>query len=828
MAITIQSLLQFGGGNPVQIPHPEDHILHISIDSREKPMLPGTMFVALEGTRDGHQFILDAVNARDPEQKGGAAHLLCKKAPPGIPAHVNVIEVPDPLHTLQILSASIRTQCTAPVIGITGSNGKTIVKEWLHQLVSDHYTICKSPRSYNSQVGVPISVWELRSHHTLAIFEAGISKVGEMQRLASIIQPDIGIFTHFGDAHNEGFSSPQQKLEEKLKLFASCKTLIFRNDDAQLEKTIRNTYPDLHCFTWGYQSHAQVQILSTERVNTQTLLQVRIQDHAALPMLLPFVDESSIENAMHCVTACIALGLDGGVIAQKLKFLAAIPMRLEWKQGKNDTEIINDTYNADLTSLGGGLRFLQSHARYEKRMAILSDILQSGMPDELLYRQVGILCTHHKIDILLGVGTQIVKVKPYFTRGQFIHVRDTEAALAWLDQHAPSKISMFIKGARSFGFERLVNAYTLQSHRTVLEIDLKSIRNNILQFLNLCGPSSQLCVMVKASGYGSGSIEIGRLCEQLGVSYLGVAFADEGVTLRQAGISTPIIVFSPDHREFGRMYLHRLEPLIFDHAILQQWCDAIGGLDAPPPIHIKLDTGMHRLGFIPSDIEPMLLQLKKTPGIQVASICTHLASSEQEVDDAFTHEQVAIFQSGFQRISEALGYAPIRHVNNTNGMIRFPQYQMDMSRLGIGIYGIVEEPMMRSRCAPTVTLKSYISQLKKIQPGETIGYNRRGKATEPLTIATLGIGYADGLNRQAGNGRLTVLCRGQLVPTIGNICMDMTMLDVTKLQEVKVGDEVIFFGKELDINHIANQLGTIPYEILSTISARIKRLYIQE
>ena len=814
---------------------------HILLDSRQVTFTASSLFVALEGRHfDGHGFLENAY------QGGIRNFLISKKINPEDYPDANFILVKNTLQAFQIIATHHRRQFEFPIIGITGSNGKTIVKEWLFQLLHEDHHIARSPKSYNSQTGVPFSILQINNHHNLGIFEAGISEMGEMEKLTPIIAPDIGIFTTLGEAHSEGFPDRETKLKEKLNLFKNAQTLIYCCDDETVEKGIaclpaRQENP-IQLIKWSNKNKpADFQIKKITRSNLNTTVEI----HSDIPTTnnqhptinIPFTDNASIENAIHCWVLMKHLDYSCAIISERMARLDPVAMRLELKEGNNGCTIINDSYNSDLNSLNIALDFLNQQSKTPTHTLILSDILQSGQPTDKLYSTVAKLIVEKNIDRLIGIGNEVEilnKLLPKIFNKIFF--KNTDLFLENITPETFNKETILLKGARPFNFEKIANRLATKVHQTVLEVNLTALLNNLRVYQKHLLPGTKLMVMVKASAYGSGSTEVAKLLEFQHVDYLSVAYADEGVELRKAGIQLPILVLNPEEATFDHLMRYNLEPEIYNFNLLKKYLHFLKSFSRKEkqPIHLKLDTGMHRLGFDEKDIANLIFILKNNKDlIEIKSIFSHLAASENPAHDTFTEGQILLFKNSYQKITDSIGYRPLRHILNSGGIIRFPEHQMDMVRLGIGLYGIDESGILQNQLQTANTLKATISQIKNIEKGETIGYGRMGKATEIKRTATLSIGYADGLLRKAGNGNYSVLINGGKARLIGNVCMDMVMADVTHIPNVKEGDEVIIFGKdakgnELPVQELANCLGTIPYEVFTSISGRVKRVYVQE
>ncbi|MBT1698591.1 bifunctional UDP-N-acetylmuramoyl-tripeptide:D-alanyl-D-alanine ligase/alanine racemase [Fulvivirgaceae bacterium PWU4] len=787
-------------------------ISSLHTDSRKAIGTSDSVFFAIKGEHhDGHQYIHELYEK-------GARYFVVEREPAHADSYhdANILLTDSSIKALQAIVAYHRSALHMPVIGITGSNGKTIVKEWLFQLLSPDYKIAKNPGSYNSQLGVPLSIWQLQKHHELGIFEAGISTTGEMERLARIIQPTIGIFTNIGSAHDEGFSSLQEKVKEKLALFTTCKTVIYCKDHALIDEAIQRS--GLPSLSWGSSSTAGIQVRQQNGKFTVSF------KGTSFPLALPFSDKASVENCFHCVTTLFHLGYSADEIQERIQSLQSVPMRLELKEGINQSQVIDDTYNNDLAGLQISLEFLTNQHQKNKKRVILSDILESGLSNEALAKQIGALISKNNIHAFIGIGKVLSAHQQYFPEGSQFY-SSTAEFVDRFDWDSIQQEVILVKGARAFQFEKIVERIQRKVHGTVMEIDLGAIVHNLNFFRARLKPSTKIMVMVKAFAYGSGSTEIANLLQYHKVDYLGVAYADEGIDLRRNNISLPIMVMNPSEESFGTLLQYKLEPELYSFKILQSFLSFLRGRSCA--VHIKLDTGMHRLGFEENDIDKLTSILKEQPGLKVASIFSHMAGADEATHDDFSKEQVQRFLRSADKISQVLGYKPVYHILNSPGILRLPQFQMDMVRLGIGLYGVDPTTEKTEGLKPVATLKTMVSQVKSIETGETIGYGRRGKAEKPLTLATIAIGYADGFSRAFSRGAGKVMIQGQLAPVIGNVCMDMTMVDVTGI-DVKEGDEVIVFGSGLPIQTVADSIHTIPYEILTNTSERVKRVFVAE
>lgn len=826
MNYTIDDLVHILQPKAKNIVDSNARITQIAYDTRNIAFAEKSVFFAFKGKRlDANDFIEEAI------AKGIKSVVLPIVALQSIDTQkyndVNFLFVDDVLKALQTWATHHRAQFQLPVIGITGSNGKTIVKEWLNQLLAEDYYIVRSPRSYNSQLGVPLSVLEIDKTHDLGIFEAGISQVGEMERLAPMIRCDIGIFTNIGDAHNSGFVSMEAKVVEKYKLFEESKIIIYCSDYALLKAYQPKT---AEAVTWSYSDDTTtfLKVALHKNIDLQhSILKGKLQNGNELILKIPFTDAASIENIIHCWVLMLHYGYDMTTIQQRMNLLRPVELRMEMKSGINNCLIINDAYSLDMTSLRFALDFMAQQSQKTSKTLMLSDIPQSSIVAEVLYAQVSELIQSKGIHRLIAIGNDISIIANFLPKGiTYEYFQTTADFLAKADFSTFQNETILLKGARVFEFERIAAQLELKAHRTVLEINLDALRHNLTMYNKRLQAGTKILVMVKASAYGSGGAEVAKLLEYQKVDYLGVAYTDEAVTLRKEGVKLPILVLNPEESTFHLLLKYDIEPEVYCFSQLKTLLSYLQYADRPLKVHLKLDTGMHRLGFEPNDIAALLdiLQQHKDK-VLVQSVFSHLAASDGAAFDDFTAEQAQRFTQMYDQITTALGYRPIRHLCNTSGITRFPQYHFDMVRLGIGIYGVDSSPAMQSMLQVVNTLKTRISQIKNIAVGETIGYSRRGVATAPMRIATIGIGYADGLLRAAGNGRFAVAVRNELAPIVGNVCMDMCMIDITNIPDVKEGDEVTIFGAYPIVNTLAEATQTIAYEVFTNISERVKRVY---
>lgn len=801
---------------------------YLSLDSRKIIFPESTVFFAIKNKhRNANNFIESLYDK-------GVRNFVTddKNIEPALVPHANIIIVEDTVSALQKLATHHRNQNNLPVIGITGSNGKTIVKEWINQLLEKEYAIVRSPRSYNSQIGVPLSVLNIGKKNNLAIFEAGISMAGEMKNLEKIINPAIGIFTNIGNAHDEGFKNRIQKIKEKLLLFQKSKYLVFCGNDNQLRNEI-NTFqlrhPQLRLFSWGILNGNTLQIKNIKTNQSFTTIGA-VYKKKNISITIPFIDEASIQNAIHCLCILIILQKDTKKITDRFGMLYPVAMRMELKQGINHCHIINDSYSNDLHSLEMALDFLSQQKQHKKHTLIISDILQSGMEPQKLYSAISLLLQQKNINRLIGIGQDIFSQQDKFAslkNKSFFKTTDEFLNNIFISDFNDETI--LIKGARQFEFEKISHVLEQKVHQTVLAINMNAIVHNLKKYKEILKPGTKIMAMVKAFSYGSGSYEIASLLEFNKTDYLAVAYADEGIDLRKAGITLPIMVMNIDNTSFDSIINYNLEPEIFSFSLLQNFTDYLKRSEIKDyPVHLKIDTGMHRLGFTENEINELCKKIKDNHFVKIKSVFSHLAASENPAEDAYTILQFNIFKNCCSKIKQALNYSFDKHIDNTSGISRHPELQMDMVRLGIGLYGIDSNKKMQKELRNVSTLTTTISQIRKLKAGETVGYGRMGKIDKDSLIAVVRIGYADGYSRRLGNGNGKMLIKNKLVPVIGNVCMDMTMLNITGIKGIKEGDEVVVFGENLPLQTLALWAQTIPYEIMTGVSQRVKRIYYEE
>lgn len=792
-------------------------------DSRRLSFPEQSLFFALQTkTNDGHNYIPELYKLR-------VRNFVVSRRLPEFEymPDANFLVVKDTLKALQKLAIYHRKRFHIPVIGITGSNGKTVVKEFLYQLLHNEFNIVRSPRSYNSQLGVPLSVWQMNEKNTLGIFEAGISQPDEMERLQPIIAPTIGVITNIGEAHQENFISSTQKCLEKLTLFNECEAIIYNGDDAFIANCIESACLSHKAITWSRtDSEAPLFIESIEKGDNETTIHCTLLGFDST-YTIPFTDDASIENVIHCMAVMLYLKPTSVNDVEKFKHLEPVAMRLDIKEGINNCQLINDTYNSDINSLDIALDFQQSRhvGKNLKSTLILSDILQSGTLPKSLYKKVADLVHRKKVDRIIGIGRDLKEYGSFFDIEKEFYVTTDEFI------HSPSFKNfknelILIKGSRPFHFERISELLEKKVHETILEVNLDAVVHNFNFYRSKLKPETKMVCMVKAFAYGAGSYELAKTLQEHRCDYLAVAVADEGAALRKEGISIPIIVMNPEFSSFNVLFENQLEPEVYSFRLLEAMIKETErrGITSYP-VHIKIDTGMHRLGFQPAEIPQLCEQLKTQSGIIVRSVFSHLVGSDSSCFDDFTRRQLETFTQASHELETRLEHKVIKHILNSAGIERFPEYQMDMVRLGIGLYGVSASGMKGLRNIST--LKTTILEILHVPAGDSIGYSRRSYVERDSRIATIPIGYADGLNRHFGNRKGEVVVRGKRCPIIGNICMDACMIDVTDT-DAQEGDSVIIFGEELPVSELADKLQTIPYEILTSVSPRVKRVYYRE
>ena len=790
-------------------------------DSRSLCFPEQTLFFALRSKRnDGHKYI-------DELYRRGVRSFVVEHEPADYQTaypDANFLKVPSPLAALQRLAERHRDEFDIPVVGITGSNGKTWVKEWLYQILMPTMKVTRSPKSYNSQIGVPLSVWLLNEQTQVALFEAGISEPGEMLALHDIIQPTIGVLTSLGSAHQENFRNMDEKCMEKLQLFRDTEVIIYPSDDDTVSRCVRRSQYQGERIGWSRYSEKAPMYVKTEGRKVSYIYKGVEGSYE-----IPFIDEASIENSITCAIVALYLGMSPEDLAERMAKLEPIAMRLEVKDGQRGLTLINDSYNSDVNSLDIALDFMNRRPEQEGKCKtlILSDIYQTGETPAELYREVSDLLRKRGIDRFVGIGPEIMAQAALFTVGQkwfFANVDDFLQSSVFHNMHDEI---VLLKGARPFGFERISELLEQKVHETILEVDLNAVVENLNHYRSFMKPDTKIVCMIKADAYGAGAVEIAKTLQDHRVDYLAVAVADEGVTLRKAGITQNIIVMNPEMSSFKTLFDYDLEPEVYSFRLMDALIQAARkeGITGWP-VHMKLDTGMHRLGFDPRhDIDKLIDRLKHQTAIIPRSVFSHFVGSDNDDFDNFSAHQFELFDEGSKKIQAAFSHKILRHMDNSAGIEHFPERQMDMCRLGIGLYGV--DPRTNGILSTVSTLKTTILQLRNVPKEETVGYSRKGKLERDSVIAAIPIGYADGLNRKLGNRHCYCLVNGQKAEYVGNICMDVAMIDVTDIP-CQEGDSVEIFGKNLPVTVLSDVLETIPYEVLTSVSNRVKRVYYQD
>ena len=797
-------------------------------DSRSLCFPEETLFFALRSARnDGHRYISDlyrrGVHNFVVESKG-----IQEALPQGLDgmADANFLVVPSPLAALQRLAERHRDEFDVPIVGITGSNGKTMVKEWLYQLLLPSQKIVRSPRSYNSQIGVPLSVWLLNEQTEVGIFEAGISQPGEMFALRDIIQPTIGVFTSLGAAHQENFRSMEEKCMEKLELMHGTQAMVYCSDNDTVSRCIRRLQYHGEKISWSLcDEQAALFVKEVKPLSPRTRITYIWQEEENC-FEIPFIDEASVENSITCAAVALYMGLNPSQLADRMPRLEPVAMRLEVKEGQRGCLLINDSYNSDINSLDIALDFMNRRDAVKKTL-ILSDIFQSGATPEALYTQVSELVVKRGIEKFIGIGPELT------SQADKIQVADKQFFIDvphFLSSDAFDGLRnelILLKGARTFGFDQITEQLEQKVHETILEVNLNAVVDNLNYYRSFLKPETKMVCMIKADGYGAGAVEIAKTLQDQRVDYLAVAVADEGVTLRKAGITANIMIMNPEMTAFKTMFDYDLEPEVYSFRLLDALVKAARkeGITGWP-VHIKFDTGMHRLGFDPvDDVFKLIDRLKHQNAIIPRSVFSHFVGSDSDGFDEFSARQFALFEEGSEKLQSAFSHHILRHMDNSAGIEHFPERQMDMCRLGLGLYGV--DPRDNRILHTVSTLKTTILQLRHVPAGETVGYSRMGKVDRDSVIAAIPIGYADGLNRHLGNRHCYCLVNGQKAEYVGNICMDVAMIDVTDIPCME-GDKVEIFGEHLPVTVLSDALDTIPYEVFTGVSNRVKRVYFQD
>ena len=802
-------------------------------DSRSLCFPEETLFFALKTARnDGHRYIADLY-------RRGVRNFVVSTVPSGFAdgssvADANFLVVPSPLAALQRLAERHRDEFNIPIVGITGSNGKTMVKEWLYQLLSPQFTVTRSPKSFNSQIGVPLSVWLLNEQTEIGLFEAGISQMGEMEALCDIIQPTIGVLTSLGAAHQENFRSLEEKCMEKLQLFHGAKVLAYNSDDDIISRCIRRFAFKGEKIGWSRENQsAPLYISSITSDNCSTSVSY-IYKGTRGRYTLPFFDEASLQCSFACAAIALYLGVSSDQLAERMSQLEPVAMRLEVKEGQHGCTLINDSYNSDINSLDIALDFM-SRREGTRRTLVLSDIFQSGKTDADLYAEVNALCMKRGVSRIIGIGPRITASAGLFLVGEKSFFATTEDFLNSETFRSLHDEVILIKGARPFGFDRITEQLEQKVHETILEVNLNAVVDNLNYYRSFLKPETKLVCMVKADAYGAGAVEVAKTLQDHRVDYLAVAVADEGVTLRRNGITQNIMIMNPEMTAFKTMFDYDLEPEVYSFRLMDALIHAAEKQGITGwPVHIKLDTGMHRLGFDPEkDIDEVIRRLKGQNAIIPRSVFSHFVGSDSDDFDSFSAMQFQKFDVASQKLQAAFSHKILRHMDNSAAIEHFPERQLDMCRLGLGLYGYdpranasLLTPHSPLKCVST--LKTTILQLRHVPKDETVGYSRKGVLTRDSVIAAIPIGYADGLNRHLGRGACYCLVNGQKAPYVGNICMDVAMIDVTDIPSVHEGDTVEIFGEHLPATVLSDVLQTIPYEVLTSVSNRVKKVYFQD
>lgn len=820
MNYNIHEIQQISGAHFLNETIYPSFIDEIFFDTRKGSFSNNALFIAIDGKNtDGHQHIKYAY-----DQLKIRNFLISKAIPIDHFPESNFLISNNVIGALQILAAHHRSKYSMPVIGITGSNGKTIIKEWIFQLAGQYYNIVRSPGSYNSQLGVPLSVLNIENHHELGVFEAGISHLKEMDQLNKVIKPTIGIIANIGEAHSAGFGSKTEKLREKLKLFKGCQKIIYRKDIELIHHCIEELKSKSELISWSsIDPHADYFITSHSIGQSLNLF---FNNKSVAEFEIPFQDEIAFENAVSAIISCLEAGVPVSEIQERSPHLKTVKMRMEFTQGINNSLLINDSYNSDLLALSSALNILDQQQKKHKNTLILSQIEESNLSKNELLEAIAQLIIQHPIDKVIAIGHEIIELQKFIPSSIEVHFfEDTYSLLNQIEHLSFYDENILIKGARKFSLDKIFDVLSTKVHQTILEIDMEALRHNLSVFRSYLHKDTKLMVVLKASGYGSGAKELARFLSYQHVDYIAVAYTDEGIELRNAGIQIPIMVMNPEEAGFRQMVEFHLEPEIYS---IEQIKQLLPYLKSPHyPIHLKIETGMHRLGFEFEDLQPLLDFIKSSRRFFVKTVFSHLIGSDNPEHDQITLQQIEKFEKAYQLICTSLSIKPERHILNSNGISRFPDNQYEMVRLGIGLHGIIENQAMAGKLQKVQTLKTHISQIKTLKKGDTVGYSLGYIASEPVKIATINIGYADGLPRNAGNQNYSVGIKGLKAPIVGNVCMDMCMVDVTHI-DTKIGDEVIVFGKEWPIEDLAKACKTIPYEILTRLSTRIHRIFSRE
>ncbi len=796
-------------------------IEHLLIDSRKVLHPNSTLFFALQGAhQDGHSFIPELI------AKGVKAFVVSKPVDPD-DDDITILQVDHVLDALQHIAAYHRDRFGMPVFAITGSNGKTVVKEWLYQLLHQDHRIVRSPRSYNSQIGVPLSLWQMNDGHEMAIIEAGISEPGEMEILEQMIQPTHGVITNLGEAHAKNFHDPLEKLNEKLDLFESCDTIFYCSDHNLVGQIMKERYPTKNMVGWSVNPGSQLEVRDIDLDSMKVTVRYEGREHV---FPLPFSDNGSIENFLHCINIAMHLESNPDELARRAESISPIDMRMQLHRGINGCTLINDSYNSDLPSILNGIEWLSRQTQHEKKVVILSDFETASEDFEKTFNAAIAAMKSAGVKRFIGVGPVISFYNEWVDIEEKHFAASTEEAEKKLMEMRFSDEAILIKGSRKFNLESLVKILQLQSHGTTVEINLGAMGRNLDAFRQKIPQDTKIMCMVKAFSYGTGSYEVAHYLSTKGVDYLAVAYADEGAQLRKAGITLPIMILNPEERSHHLLFKYHLEPEVYSVQVLASlvasYEQSFHSDETSLKIHLNLDTGMHRLGLVEDDLKSISELMDQYPYLEVASIFSHLSSADEQDQHEFTQGQIEQFERLSNQFMSEKSVKPLRHLLNTSGMHRYSDYAFDMVRLGIGLYGSGEDSL-ESTLEPVVSVKARILQIKNLAKGDSLGYGRSHIASKAQTVATISLGYADGLGRDLGNGHGFVFVNGEKQPILGNVCMDMCMVDVSGMV-VNVGDEVIWIGSDQTLGAVAKQMNTIPYEVLTSIPERVKRVYFEE
>ena len=810
----VNGTLHAGSGTDIDV-----FVKNVVFDSRKISFPKQSIFFALQGPNtDGHHYVKNAYN------KHVRFFVVSKITKDVVLKDAHFILVKSPLKALQKLATFHRQQFDIPFIAITGSNGKTIIKEWLAQSLSQKYNVVKSPKSYNSQIGVALSLLEINESHEIAVIEAGISKVGEMSILEKMIKPNYGIFTNIGDAHAQGFDSIIQKIEEKIKLFTHCKKLIFCGDDDLVLKVINDQNKKIPCLKWGINSNCDIKIHTNSTTHQSTKIQVRFNNEK-YNFSTGITQSAYVNNLSHIIAILVELKFSFNEISDAIKHIAHIPNRLELKQGKNQNLLLNDSYNTDLSSMQIALEYQDQLAQTMGKTLIFTDFDQR-QDKQYIFNQLDLLFKSKNLDYIFAID--IDKNQRSDFKNPITFIDNLEELQTNTSYQNLKNQCILLKGSRKYKLESLFNDLSEEWHQTTLETNLSAIDHNLKVFRQYLKTETKIMAVIKADAYGSGSTQMANFLNQKQVDYLAVAIVDEGVKIRNSGCMMPIMIFNIQESDFNNLWIYNLEPEVYNLELLKKLLVYAHGMPSSLYIHIKIDSGMHRLGFMEDELSELVALLQNQNKIKVKSIFSHLAGSEDESLDEFTEKQIRLFEKCYSYLSKSLNISPLKHILNSSGIVRFNKYQYDMVRIGLGLYGIDETQEIKDRLEPAHTLKTKILQIKNIKKGQATGYGTKGRVDKNTTIAVVGIGYADGLMRKIGNGAFSMKVNNNSCPTVGNICMDVSMIDISNVKDVRIGDDVVVFSPSHNIHGLSESCETISYEIISRLSERIKRLYILE